>query len=270
MDEAIVRMARPEDLVEICRVWELCFGDPEETVKLIMSPEMLERTTVAELGGHVRSFMAAFDGLILGGARASYVLALCTVPEFRGRGLGESVLRMAVHGAFERGAELVCLHPASESLAQWYEKLGLRILSRVLYEPAAVLGHVELERIGAAEYTVLRSGMASTVPEALLRSQELFYCGGDGGLFAVTDGLRRGCACVQNSENGVQLRELICPRQYTSAAAAEISRRFSAPVRTPRLLSPGAERGSVHLMGLWKTGRTVSLKGQLYLPFTLD
>lgn len=270
MDEAIVRMARPDDLDEICRVWELCFSDPAETVRLIMSPEMLERTTVAELGGHVRSFMTAFDGLVSGGVLTSYVLALCTVPEFRGRGLGENVLRMAVRGAFQRGAELVCLHPASESLARWYEMLGLSILSRVLYEPAAAFGHVELERIGAAEYAALRSDMAPTVPVALLRAQELFYSGGEGGLFAITDRIRRGCVCVQNSENSVQLREFICPRQYMSAAAAEISRRFGAPVRTPRLLSPRAERGSVHLMGLWKTGQAASLNLPFYLPFTLD
>lgn len=270
MERPILRAARLEDLDEICRVWERCFGDAAETVKGLMSPEMLEKTMVAELEGRVRSLMTAFDGLILGGVRSSYILALCTAPEFRGLGLGERVLRETVRAAFGRGAELVCLHPASESLARWYERLGLCVLSRVSYEPAAASGGVELERVGAGEYAALRTGAAPAVPEALLRAQELFYSGGDGGLFSLTGGVWSGCACVQRTETGAQIRELICPRQYRAAAAAEVSGRFGAPACLPRLLPPDAERGDAHLMGVRRTGGAVSLTGPLYLPFTLD
>lgn len=270
MEERILRTARREDLGDICRVWETSFGDAAETVRGLMGPEMLGTTTVAELGGRVRSLMAAFDGLVLGGARTSYILALCTEPDFHGRGLGEGVLREAVSAAFERGAELVCLHPASESLARWYEGLGLRVLSRVSYGPAAASGGVELERVGAGEYAALREGDAPAVPKALLRAQELFYSGGDGGLFALECGTRRGCVCVQRTENGVEIRELICPQEYRAAAAAEVLRRFGAPVRLPYPLPPDAERGGTHLMGACKTGAALNLKGMLYLPFTLD
>lgn len=270
MGEPVLRAARREDLGEICRIWETCFGDAAETVKGLMGPEMLERTTVAELGGRVRSLMSAFDGLELGGVRTSYILALCTAPDFRGRGLGESVLRGTVRAAFERGAELVCLRPASDGLARWYERSGLRVLGRVSYEPAAASGGVELERVGAGEYAALREGAAPAVPKALLRAQELFYSGGDGGLFALKSGPLRGCVCVQRTENGAEIRELICPRQYRAAAAAEVSRRFGAPACLPYPLPPDAERGGTHLMGLWKTGAAADLTGPPYLPFTLD
>lgn len=270
MEEAILRAARREDLADICRVWGICFGDAAETVKGLMGPEMLETTTAAELGGRVRSFMAAFDGLVLGGVRTSYILGLCTAPDFRGRGLGERVLRGTVRAAFERGAEFVCLHPASESLARWYERSGLRVLSRVSYEPAPSSGSVGLERIGAGEYTAIREDAADAVPETLLRAQELFYGGGDGGLFALTCPPRRGCVCVQRTENGAEIRELVCPQEYRAAAAAEVLRRFGAPACLPRHLPPDAERGAAHLMGLCRTGAALDLTGPLYLPFTID
>ena len=270
MEGPILRPARREDLDEICRVWEACFGDAAETVKGLMGPEMLEKTTVAELVGGVRSLMTAFDGLILGGVGSSYILGLCTAPEFRGLGLGERVLRETVRAAFERGAGLVCLHPASESLARWYEGLGFCVLSRVSYEPAAASGGVGLERAGAGEYAALRAGAAPDVPEALLRAQELFYGEGDGGLFALTGGLWSGCACVRLTETGAQIRELICPRGHRAAAAAEISARFGATACLPHILPPDAERGDTHLVGVRKTGGAVSLTGPPYLPFTLD
>lgn len=268
MEAVGLRPARWEDIGDICRVWEASFGDTAETVEKLLEPEALENTTVAELEGRARALMTAFDGLELGGVRTSYIAALCTEPGFRGRGLGKLVLRETARRAFERGAQLVCLHPASEGLERWYAGLGLETLSRVSYEAAqcASEGPLRLERVGAQGYAALRAGAAPVVPGTLLRAQELFYSGADGGFFAF-DG---GCGCVQRGEKGAEIRELLCPKRQGPAAAAAVSERFGCAVRLPRALPAGSERGSAHLMGLWKNGARRVLTQPPYLPFLLD
>lgn len=268
MQRPVLRPARRGDLEDICRIWELSFGDAPETVKKLLGPKCLENTAAAELEGHVRCFMAAFDGLDFGGVRTSYIFALCTQPEFRGRGLGEAVLRETARRAFERGAGLVCLHPASESLAGWYSRLGLETLSRVSLEPAerGASGALSLETADAGEYAALRSGAPPGAPEALLRAQELFYSGDDGGLFA----LKGGCVCVQRTENGPEIRELICPRRQKASAEAAVLERFGGGVCFPRVLPADSRRGETHLMGLWKSETGGALTEPPYLPFTLD
>lgn len=255
MDGVMLRGAQREDFSDICRIWEACFGDAPETVGALLEPETLENTTVAALEGRVRALMAAFDGLDFGGVRASYIFALCTEPGWRGRGLGGSVLRETARRCFDRGAALACLHPASESLSRWYAGLGLETLSRVSYE-AAGLGAPGLRRVGAEEYAVLRSGAAPGVPGALLRAQELFYSGEDGGFFAF-DG---GCVCIQRGENGAEIRELL-GRPAASGGG---------PAALPRMLPGDAERAKTHLMGLWKNGERRDFSQPPYLPFLLD
>lgn len=256
MNGVTLRPARREDVGDICRIWEECFGDAPETVKALLEPETLENTTVAAPDGRVRALMAGFDALDFGGVRASYIFALCTEPGFRARGLGGRVLREAARRAFERGAALACLHPASESLARWYAGLGLETLSRVSRE-AARWGAPGLRRVGAGEYAALRAGAAPCVPGALLRAQELFYSGGDGGFFAF-DG---GALCIQRGAAGDEVRELLCPEGQTA---------FSSAVRLPRVLPAGAEGGETHLMGLWKDGARRDFAQPPYLPFLLD
>lgn len=263
MDGLTLRPARREDIGDICRVWEVCFGDAAETVKALMEPETLENTTVAAPYGRVRALMAGFDGLDFGGVRASYIFALCTEPGWRGRGFGALVLREAARRCFERGAALACLHPASEGLARWYAGLGLETLSRVSPETArSENGAPRLRRVDAGEYAALRAGVSPRVPGALLRAQELFYSGGDGGFFAF-DG---GCMCVQRGEGGTEIRELLCPEGQGAAAWGA----FGGCAVLPRVLPADSGRGGTHLMGLWKDGARRDLAQPPYLPFLLD
>lgn len=272
MEKLIVRTAAAGDAPDICRVWERSFGDAPETVRKLLEPETLENTVLAELGGHVRGFMSGFHGLDFGGVRAGYIFALCTQPEYRGRGLGAAVLRAAVRRAFERGAELVCLHPASESLAQWYAHLGLETLICTVSVSTAVLPDcgVDLRPVDAAEYAALRAEALPRVPRELLRAQELFYTGADGGFFELTGGGARGCVCVQSAENGLEIRELICPEEHKNAAAAAVSRLFGRAVSLPRTALCGENGARTHLMGLWRDGKSRGHEGRFYLPFILD
>ena len=156
MNGFTLRMAEKADTADICRIWRLSFGDGEDTVRpLLLDIGLLETAVVAETGGRVRSVMLSFDGVRFGGTSAAYLYALCTDPACRGMGMGEAVVRQSVFAAFRRGAALSCLHPASASLAAWYERiLGMRALPAPDYTP----------------------GSAAEMPEKLLRANALFGC----------------------------------------------------------------------------------------------
>ena len=157
MNGFTLRMAEKADTADICRVWHLSFGDKVETVRaLLLDVGLLETAVVAEAGGRVCSVMLIFDAVRFGEVRAAYLYALCTDPAFRGRGMGEAVVRESVFAAFRRGAALSCLHPASPSLVAWYKRiLGMRALPAPDYMPDS----------------------AAEMPEKLLRANTLFDCG---------------------------------------------------------------------------------------------
>lgn len=114
----ILRYAKPEDMEDVCRVWQASFGDSEDFVRTFFEKtNILTTTVVAECDGKVVSLMCAFDGI----GTMSYLYALCTAPEYRGHGIGGEVLRETVRLAFERGAQTAALHPATSELTKWYE-----------------------------------------------------------------------------------------------------------------------------------------------------
>jgi GNAT superfamily N-acetyltransferase len=196
------RSAEQFELEEIVRLWSICFGDSPELVHDIFAVTGLLDTTV--VAGAPDAMMTAFDGLSLAGRQASYIYALCTRPEKRGLGLASAVLSRIIADCFERGAQLVCLHPADLSLWRWYrDEKG--------FSPLCLAQPRELELLPAAEGSVreisaeeffrfsgefhdvssLDSRFRSSEPYGagyplpLLRAQELFWRGGAGAFLEI-------------------------------------------------------------------------------------
>ena len=244
-----VRPARRGDAEDVIEAWRLSFGDEESFIhRMLIGLGLLDTAIVAEdEAGHARSAMLSFDGLFLGGVEATYLYALCTHPDFRSRGMGGAVVSECVRAAGERGAQLVCLHPASEELAQWYERLlGMQTLSKSVtlsLEPEPMQGAVVI-RVGAEEYSMARGSYRDTLPLSLLRAQELV---------AEFDG------------RGLVIRELLCPRERLEQTAAAAGALMSA--EKVRLVLPD-ENGERCLMGVY-TGRERAMRPP-YLPFTLE
>jgi len=113
----ILRYAYREDMDSICRIWQTSFGDSEEFIRTFFARTgIIDTTVVAELDGQVCSLMCAFDGI----GSMSYLYALCTAPEHRGRGIGGKLLLETIRLAHCRGASAAALHPADSDLAKWY------------------------------------------------------------------------------------------------------------------------------------------------------
>ena len=198
MNDLSLRYAVKEDLPALCRIWALSFGDDEALIRqFFLESSILSTTLVCECKGHICGMMAAFDGLRFEGKATSYLYALCTHPQHRRQGIGEALTRESAKLAFQRGSELVCLHPADERLARWYERLGFSAvpgLSRSGADICALAGY-SLEPLSPEDYGKHRHALgAPALPLSLLRVQALFCREYGGGLYAVNG---QGLACVE-------------------------------------------------------------------------
>jgi ribosomal protein S18 acetylase RimI-like enzyme len=265
-----VRPARSGDAEDVIEAWRLSFGDEESFIhRMLIGLGLLRTAIVAEdETGRVRSAMLAFDGLLLGGVETTYLYALCTHPDFRSRGMGGAVVSECVRAAEERGAQLVCLHPASEELAAWYERrLGMQTLSKsgaLSLEPEPMQG-AEVIRVGAEEYSMARGGYRDTLPLSLLRAQELVAADSGASLMLFRRGSREYPMSAEFDGRELVIRELLCPKERLEQTAAAAGALMSA--EKVRLVLPN-ENGERCLMGVY-TGRERAMRPP-YLPFTLD
>ena len=270
MRDYLIRPARPEDASDAVRCWAAAFGDGPDFVRdMLASAALLENAVAAEAEGGVRSVMFALDGIGFSGVHMSYIYALCTLPEYRERGMGAAVCLALARQCFDRGAALVCLAPAGEGLEHWYrEKLGFRVLQRSADVSAvSAEGGAACERIDAAEYLRLRAGTPLGVTPELLSAQETIFRYGGGGLFRIS--LQSGgtaLACAEPREDSVLVRELLCAAKDRSAALFAVSAAFGG---LPPRIRKRARQGRA-LLYLTPDGRAFPGRPGPLFPFTLE
>lgn len=163
------RQAGEEELPRLKALWEKTFGDPEEVVeaffRLCCRPE---GALVAAEEGKIVSmlFLLPFFLVEKGGKRHKmpYIYAFATDPAFRGRGMGQNLLKYAENVAKKWGAVGLCTLPAEPSLYDFYGKMGYGqglygglyppVLDSVRTSPDLIKApcfSVEMEENGSAE-----------------------------------------------------------------------------------------------------------------------
>lgn len=232
MNDILYRYAVSEDLPALCRIWALSFGDEEALVRQIfLDSGILPTTVVCERKAHVCGMMTAFDGLLFEGKAASYLYALCTHPEHRRQGIGEALTRESARLAYERGSDLVCLHPASAPLAAWYETLGFVPTASPVYREILpnTAGTVKLSPLSAEEYARCRKAFgAAQLPQALLKIQALFCQKWGDGLFRAKWNGKTALLCAERQGQELILREFLCNGFTTAAFAAAVTAQLGA------------------------------------------
>ena len=126
--EFMIRFVAAEDFARISRIWQTCFGDPEDYVRFFFDHCLpLCRGLVYEIDGKP----AAMAFLLPGALRlqeesfpASYVYAVATLPAYRRRGAAAALMAHAASLARGEGQAALCLRPGSEGLYGYYAKLG--------------------------------------------------------------------------------------------------------------------------------------------------
>ncbi len=126
----MIRFMTPSDAARIVPLWQACFGDDENYIRYFLQhAPSTNRGLLAEEDGRAVSMLFLLPGALeLDGQRlpASYVYAVATAEDFRGRGLAAELIRHSAAITREEGQAALCLFPATERLYRYYEKLGFR------------------------------------------------------------------------------------------------------------------------------------------------
>lgn len=141
MDACICRMARETDSEALLSLWQMCFTeDTTDDVRAFLSlTEITQQACCAFLGDTLVSMLFLLPATAVYKQTAypvRYLYAGCTHPAHRRRGYYCLLLAFAAEQARAQGNHAIYLHPAEESLFEYYAVYGYR---RGIKPPAAVL-----------------------------------------------------------------------------------------------------------------------------------
>ncbi len=130
----IFRAYKPSDFDQIYAIEEICFQPPMRFPRryirrLVDGPDAI--TWIAEEAGKIAGFSIADFGRDADGLFA-YIQTIEVLPEERGRGAGNELLRRIEQSARERGAHAICLHVEAQNggAIRLYERHGYRCEGR--------------------------------------------------------------------------------------------------------------------------------------------
>lgn len=123
------RVTGAQERLDFCRITAESFRLPLEATREIYEPERIWETGFVAYVGHLEG-RAVGTAATVSVEGAIGVYSVATLPEFRGRGVGEAMVRHAVERArAETGLERVVLQSSPEG-EPLYRRLGFRPVSR--------------------------------------------------------------------------------------------------------------------------------------------
>lgn len=259
--------AQKQDDAALTALWQVCFGDAKSEIEAFWH---IAKPTVflAKENGRVVSMLCAlFSPLIDSGGKsqtAAYLYALCTAPEYRGRGLCRGLLSFA-EKEMKKHAAYAALVPSEASLFDFYEKLGYRTAFYHKKYRVAAAGSAKIKRLDIDGYRNLRElqlyGDFLSYDAPLLQWQKHLSEASGAGLYRVETDRCICCAAAEKHGDTLIIKELLpdCP-EAAAALAAELHCR-EAEVRTNEMQQP---------FGMIKALNPVPAPEQAYLGLAFD
>lgn len=233
----ITRQIRSSDREQLIALWQSVFGDSVDFIEDFLDNVMLpSRGFVAEVDGKIGSAAYIIDGISVSARPFPYIYAVSTLPEHRGLGMGEAV-SLACARQIESEGGTAALHPAEDSLFNWYGKMGFAPSFSACESIIDISSEtpIALKQLTPVEYALERRRMlsgnifADFEPRLLTWLQKM-----SGGKFYNFDG---GCAFAYSFSGTLNVAELLSTHNGRAAMAtmsknADSTRVF---VRTPAL-----------------------------------
>ena len=238
----MIDFAKKGNEERLISIWQKSFGDSREYVDFFFQNHYSsEDTLVCYYDGQETAELFLIDTQLkiknkLYGAQ--YVYAACTLPEFRGRGFMKELICSAVKLGRKRNKYFTVLVPGSESLFDYYSKLGF---SKYFKNKTIVFSKDDLKHLADSdsvsvnlkvnEIAAVRSGVfdcnaivwnENAVDYA---AKECLLTDGKVLLFENSAG-QKGYAFCRVNENEVVIYELGAKRSLFGAAANEILKCF--------------------------------------------
>ncbi len=119
-----------EALREFRQIGALCFHVPPGSFAEVFDDEMARRSGFLAWVAHQNGIPVGTAAAVLGsGVTGLYNIAI--LPEYRRRGYGSAVTRLAAEGALEQGGANKFILQASMQGVRMYERMGFRTVTRV-------------------------------------------------------------------------------------------------------------------------------------------
>ncbi len=209
--------AQKKDLPQLTKLWCRCFGDSESDVAEFW--KIFDKITVfIARDQHPVAMLCALpvtyfdtEGQL---HAASYLYAVCTHEDYRGRGLCRELTAYAEKTLAKQGSQFSFLVPASEKLFEFYRGFGYQ--TTFYHEKYSISpdGKAKIKSLDAAAYQNLR--------QMQLYSDFVCY---DGWLLGLQGGLYRietddyiCCAAAEKHGQKLVIKELL-PNEPSAAAA---------------------------------------------------
>ena len=229
MNDFVIRQYSIADIPQMCAVWTRSFGDPAEMVSdfLCSLPEH-GSAVVAVSGGKIIGSAYALTGMELVDTQGQtplvcgYLFAIAVDSEARHMGAGGALTIAAAELARQRGADIICVEPATEALFAWYEKLlGVRCVLRRSKREISGQAMEPVRSISSGEYSLLREKLLENRPHVRhcagsLEAQQKMLAAFGGGFYAVG----KGIAAASISDGAAVISELLCEKDGTADALA--------------------------------------------------
>lgn len=139
------------------RLWHEAFGDDYEFVNAFFKTAFSKkRCLCASDGKSVLAVLYWFD-CECRGEKTAYIYAVATKSEYRGRGICRKLMSETHRRLRENGYKCICLVPGSDSLFEFYGRLGYKTFGYVnerVYLPSGEKTYVK--RIGKRQYKMAR------------------------------------------------------------------------------------------------------------------
>ena len=222
-----IREIERADVPELIELWVEVFGDRRSYAESFFAALPDVGSGVAALcSGKIVGAAYTLNGqeLVENGRTTAlgYLYGVGVYEEYRGRGIGGELIKAVYALSGKRGASIVCILPAEESLYDWYEELlGMKHLlrrKRVLCKADAA---EQVMPLSVTEYALWRENYLRNKPHVRLSSFSLALeerlCAEYGGGFFMSES---GIAAAYMDEDAVIVREVLSADDAASLRVA--------------------------------------------------
>ncbi|MBQ9860403.1 MAG: GNAT family N-acetyltransferase [Clostridia bacterium] len=123
------RQATPDDVSAMVALWKLCFPEDDEAFIHRFFAEFPAECGLVACKGDLLAMLFLLPAAVVYRDKqypVRYLYAGCTHPAYRNRGIYTRLLSFAAEQAALLGARAIYLHPASDSLVEYYKRCGYR------------------------------------------------------------------------------------------------------------------------------------------------
>lgn len=205
MSDLLIRKATPADIDQLVRLWQLVFEDDIRFIHdfLTLLPDCGYGMVAVE-NKDIVSMAFVLRDLHYKGHSCSYLYAVATHPQFRGKGISSNVLLTCVKQENESGIPYIFTAPAEPSLFPWYEKNIHALPSLTCTERytrrsdhSASISTLTVEKINIGQYLKERESILLNIDHIQIGPKygallQRFLEDYDGGLYRIGNSLAAG------------------------------------------------------------------------------